>query len=331
MAPTLIPGDTDDAGMSETLRDVADDNDVKIGAAAAADPIRGDFQYRDALREFNAVTAENAMKMGPLRPDEHTYDFTDGDLIAEFAREHDMYFRGHVLVWHNQLPEWLLPFQYTDRELRRLLEDHVRTVAARYAGDVDTWDVVNEAVADDGGLRETPWLRAFGEEYLDKAFEWAHQSAPDADLFYNDYGADGINDKSDEIYEMVSGMLDRGVPIDGVGLQLHALHDPVDPDSVAENIERFKDLGLAVEITEMDVAYTAEDPPEDHQEVQADYYREVVEKAMAAGCDTFVIWGVADHHSWIPHFDDTLTDDPLLLDDGYDRKPAYDAIVDLLS
>lgn len=179
-----------------------------------------------------------------------------------------MYFHGHVLVWHNQLPEWLVPFQYTDRELRRLPQEHVRTVAGRYAGVVDTWDVVNEAVADDGGLRETPWLRAFGEEYLDSAFEWAHQSTPEADLSYNDYGADGINDKSDEIYELVSGMLDRGVPIDGVGLQMHALHDPVDPDSVAENIERFKDLGLEVEITEMDVAYTAEDPPEDHQTVQ---------------------------------------------------------------
>ncbi|MFB6202197.1 MAG: endo-1,4-beta-xylanase [Halorhabdus sp.] len=317
--------------MSRTLRDVADDQNVSIGAAAAADPIRQDFQYRDALREFNAVTPENAMKMGPLRPDEYTFDFADADLIADFAREHDMYLRGHTLVWHNQLPEWLIPFQYTDRQLRRLLQEHVRTVAGRYAGTVDTWDVINEAVADDGGLRETPWLGAFGETYLDSAFEWTDQVAPDADLFYNDYGADGINDKSDEIYALLDGMLDRGVPIDGVGLQMHALHDPVDPESVAENVARFKDLGLDVEITEMDVAYTAADPPEDHQELQAEYYREIVEQAMDAGCDTFVVWGVADHHSWIPHFDETLTEDPLLLDDGYDRKPAYDAIVDLLS
>jgi len=316
--------------MSPTLRDVADDAGVRIGAAVATDPLRTDYQYRDALREFNAVTTENALKMGPLRPSEHTYDFADADLIVDFAREHDMYLRGHTLVWHNQLPDWLHPWQYTDRELRRLLSEHVRAVAGRYAGTIDTWDVVNEAVADDGGFRETPWLRAFGEEYLDKAFEWAGEVAPDADLYYNDYGADAINGKSDEIYDLVSGMVDRGVPIDGVGLQYHALHDHVDPDSVAENVRRFKDLGLDVEITEMDVAYTAGEEPDDHLAAQAEYYREVVETCLEAGCDTFVVWGIADHHSWLPHFDETLTEDPLLLDDGYDRKPAYDALVDLL-
>lgn len=316
--------------MAETLRDVADRHGVRIGAAVAADPLRTDYQYRDALGEFNAVTTENALKMGPLCPSEHEYDFRDADVIVDFAREHDMYLRGHTLVWHNQLPEWLLPWQYTDAELRRLLRQHVRTVAGRYAGTIDAWDVVNEAVADDGGLRETPWLRAFGEEYIDRAFEWARKVAPEATLFYNDYGADAINDKSDEIYELLSGMLERGVPIDGVGLQYHALHDHVDPVSVAENVRRFSDLGLDVQITEMDVAYTAATAPPDRREQQAEYYGEVVERCLEAGCDTFVVWGVADHHSWLPHFDETLTEDPLLLDDGYDHKPAYDAVRDAL-
>ncbi len=317
--------------MPRTLREAADERGVQVGAAVAAGPLRGEYGYRNALREFNAVTTENALKMERTRPSEHEFDFENADLIVDFALSHDMYMRGHTLVWHNQLPEWLHPWQYTDRELRQLLRQHVRTVAGRYAGMIDAWDVVNEAVDDSGGLRETPWLRGLGEEYLDLTFEWANDVAPDADLYYNDYGADEINDKSDEIYDLVSGMVDRGIPIDGVGLQMHAMHSPPDPDSIADNVERFRDLGLKVDITEMDVPFPVDSVPENYLEEQADYYGDVVEAALDAGCETFVVWGVDDGHSWISHFDDALTDDPLLLDSRYGRKPAYDAVVEALS
>jgi endo-1,4-beta-xylanase len=271
--------------------------------------------------------------MGPLRPSRHTYDFRDADAVVDFGRANDMRVRAHTLVWHNQTPEWFQEWDYTDDQLEAFLRDHVHTVAGRYRDKVDTWDVVNEAVADDGSMRETVWYDAMGEEYLDNAFQWASE-VTDADLFYNDYGADGINEKSDAIYDLLERLLDRGVPIDGVGLQMHALHEKPDPESVAENIRRFQDLGLDVEITEMDVAYLPEDDPGDEaarQERQAEFYRDIVDVCLETGCDTVVVWGVRDSDSWVPTWFGELTDDPLLFDDGNDPKPSYDAVKEALA
>ncbi|WP_435102909.1 endo-1,4-beta-xylanase [Halarchaeum sp. P4] len=314
-----------------TLREVADDADFRLGAAVAADPLRTDAGYWKTLRRgFNTVTAENAMKMGPMRPEPGVYDFTDADAVANFAEEHGMALRGHTLVWHNQVPEWFQEWDYTDAQLESFLRDHVHTVAGRYRGKVDAWDVVNEAVADDGSMRDSVWYDAMGEQYLDKAFRWANEVAPDADLFYNDYGADAVNEKSDAIYELVERLLDRGVPLDGVGLQMHALDSIPDPNSVAENVRRFKDLGLDVHITEMDVAYPKDDAPENHLERQAEDYREILDVCLEEGVDTLVVWGVRDSDSWIPGWFPDVTEDPLLFDGSNEPKPAYHALKERL-
>jgi len=319
---------------NDTLRAVATDRGFDVGAAVSAAPLRNDPGYKKTLRrEFNTITAENALKMGPLRPSRHTYDFHDADAVVDFGRANDMTVRAHTLVWHNQTPEWFQEWDYTDDQLADFLRDHVHTVAGRYRDRVDTWDVVNEAVADDGSMRETVWYDAMGEEYLDRAFQWASE-VTDSDLYYNDYGADGINEKSDAIYDLLQRLLDRGVPIDGVGLQMHALHEKPDPESVAENIRRFQDLGLDVEITEMDVAYLPEDDPGDEaarRELQAEFYRDIVEVCLETGCDTMVVWGVRDSDSWIPGWFGELTDDPLLFDADNEPKPAYDAVKEALA
>ncbi|GGL38747.1 beta-xylanase [Halarchaeum grantii] len=314
-----------------TLRDAADAADFRLGAAVAADPLRTDAGYWTSLRRgFNTVTAENAMKMGPMRPEPGVYDFTDADAVANFAEAHDMALRGHTLVWHNQLPDWFQEWDYTDDQLAAFLRDHVHTVAGRYRGTVEAWDVVNEAVADDGTMRDSVWYDALGERYLDDAFRWANDVAPDADLFYNDYGADAVNEKSDAIYELLEGMLDRGVPVDGVGLQMHALDGVPDPESVAENVRRFSDLGLDVHVTEMDVAYPEADAPENHRERQAEDYRDVLDVCLAEGVDTLVVWGVRDSDSWIPEWFPHVTEDPLLFDASNDPKPAYHALKERL-
>lgn len=318
-----------------TLREAADARGFDIGAAVAATPLRNERGYRRILREqFNAVTAENAMKMGPLRPEPGVYDFADADAIVDFGTTYDMTVRGHTLVWHNQTPTWFEPWTYTDDQLRTFLRDHVHTVAGRYSGRVDAWDVVNEAVDDDGTMRETVWYDAMGEQYLDLAFEWANEVAPDADLYYNDYGADAVNEKSDAIYDLVERLLERDVPIDGVGLQLHALGDHPDPESIAKNVRRFQELGLDVQITEMDVAFHRDDPPADAAERQAEYYREIVETCLDIGVETLVVWGVTDASSWIRNFKDfgeRYTGDPLLFDDRNSPKPAHAAVLDALS
>ena len=330
--PTVGSGDMSD---DDRLRDVADDRGFEIGAAVAAQPLRTDSGYKEVLRnEFNYVSAENALKMGPLRPEPGVYDFNDADAVVDYAREHDMSVRGHTLAWHNQTPEWFQEWDYTSGQIRDFLRDHIHTTAGRYRARVDTWDVINEGVDDDGTMRENLWYEALGEEYFDLAFEYANEVAPDTDLYYNDYGADGVNEKSDAIYDLVSRLLDRGVPIDGVGLQMHALHAKPDPESVAENIRRFKDLGLEVEVTEMDVAYLPDDDPGEQEtrwEKQADFYREITEVCLDEDVDTLIVWGVRDSDSWIPNWFESLTDDPLLFTGGNDPKPAYHAIRDTLA
>ncbi|WP_263019690.1 endo-1,4-beta-xylanase [Natronobiforma cellulositropha] len=317
-----------------TLRTAADERGFNLGAAVDPNALRNDPSYWKTLRSsFNAVTPENALKMGPLRPSPNTYDFTDADAVVNFGVANDMYVRGHTLVWHNQTPHWFQAWDYTDDQLREFLRDHIHTVAGRYRAKIDTWDVVNEAVADDGTMRETVWYDALGEEYLDLAFQWASEVAPDADLYYNDYGADAINEKSDAIYDLLERLLERGVPVDGVGLQLHALGDHPDPESVAANIERFQALGLEVEITEMDVSFPADDVPDDPLEVQADYYRSIVETCLEVGCETVVTWGVNDANSWVANFKDfpeRFTTEPLLFGGRYEEKPAYHAVRDAL-
>lgn len=317
-----------------TLREAADNRGFDCGVAVDAESLRNDVGYRKTVGEFNALTPENALKMGPLRPSPDTYNFRDADAIVNFGREKDMFIRGHTLVWHNQTPSWFQGWDYTADQLRMFLREHVQTVVGRYRRTVDAWDVVNEAVGDDGTMRETVWYDAMGEQYIDHAFEWAHEVNPDADLYYNDYGADAVNGKSDAIYELVQRLLDRDVPIDGVGLQLHALGDWPEPPSIAENIKRFQDLGLDVQITEMDVAYADGDVPENPLEEQAAYYRDVCEVCLETGCDTLITWGVNDDLSWLRSFrdfPDRYTSHPLLFDEHNERKPAYYAVRDALS
>lgn len=316
------------------LREVAADRGFNVGAAVDSDSLRTDVGYRDTLRrEFNAITPENALKMGPLRPSQKTYDFTDADAIVDFGRANEMYVRGHTLVWHNQTPTWFQAWDYTDDQLREFLRDHIHTVAGRYRSKIDAWDVVNEAIDDDGTMRETVWYRAMGETYLDCAFEWANEVAPKTDLYYNDYGADAVNEKSDAIYDLMERLLDRGVPVDGVGLQLHALGDLPDPDAIAANIHRFRELGLDVQITEMDVAYSVSEVPEHPFEDQAEYYCAVVKACLESGCNSLVTWGVNDTSSWLRSFKDfprRFSGKPLLFDNNNERKPAYHAVKDTL-
>lgn len=315
----------------DTLRELADAASIRLGAAVAGGTLRTDHHYRTLLREeFNAVTTENALKMGPLRPEPGVYDFADADAIVNFGNRHDMHVRGHTLVWHNQQPDWFLGWERTDDQVRAFLRDHVQTVAGRYRGRIDAWDVVNEAVLDDGSMRKTVYYDAMGEAYLDAAFEWA-AAVSDADLYYNDYGADGVNEKSDGIYRLVEGMLDRGVPIDGVGFQMHALHSTPDLESVAENVRRFLELGLDVAFTEVDVAYPEDRKPDDHREAQAAFYGDLATLCLEEGVETMVTWGVRDSDSWVPGWFPDVTDDPLLFDGGNNPKPAYHAVRDVLA
>ena len=324
--PTTIPATAD------SLRFQAQSCDMQIGAAVAADPLRSDPLYAKTLaREFNLLTPENSMKFGPVHPDRDRYDFRDADAIVQFAEAHRMQVRGHTLVWHSQLPAWLTAGNWARDVLVEILRDHILTVVGRYRGRVVAWDVVNEAMGDSGSLRDTIWLRVIGPEYIDMAFHWAHEADPDALLFYNDYSAEGLGHKSDAIYALVQGLVQRGVPIHGVGLQMHtSLGACPRHEDVATNIDRLAALGLEVHITEMDVRIP-EPVTEEELDAQARIYRDMLRVCISAeNCTAFVLWGFADCHSWIPDFFPGYGAG-LIFDENYDPKPACDALADVLT
>ena len=317
---------------TSSLRTLAGAHNMHIGAAVALGPLQCESLYAETLaREFSMLTPENVMKFGPLHPEQERYDFAAADAIVAFARSHDMQVRGHTLVWHNQLPSWLTKRDWTREALIEILREHITTVVGRYRGRVGAWDVVNEAVADDGSLRDTIWLQGIGPEYLDMAFRWAHEADPEARLFYNDYNGEGQGCKADAIYKWVRDFVRRGVPIRGVGLQMHVALDRFpEPQAVAANVERLAGLGLEVHITEMDVRIEEPATAEDLHR-QASVYGDMLRVCLTAdNCSAFVLWGFTDRWSWIPHFFEGCGR-ALILDEDYRPKPAYHALREALS
>jgi endo-1,4-beta-xylanase len=315
------------------LCELGDKHGLYVGAAVAPGPLGCEAAYASALsHEFNMLTTENAMKFGPIHPQPNRYAFQDADEIVTFAAQHDMRVRGHTLIWHNQLPAWVPDRDWTRDELLNVMQEHIATVVGRYKGRVQVWDVVNEAIADrTGSLRSTVWEKHIGPEYLDLAFQWAHEADPEALLFYNDYGAEGMNRKSEKVYELVQGMLDRDVPIHGVGLQMHIkATQPPNWGRVRENMQRINALGLEVHITELDVRIPGE-ITKSKLAAQAEVYRDALETCLSAPrCTAFVIWGFTDRHSWVPGFFEGWGA-ALPFDEIYQPKPAYDALAETLA
>jgi len=321
----------EDTAGQPALRALAQAKGLRIGAAVSAGPLRDDPAYRDIIaREFNVLTCENAMKFGPLRPSRDTFAFEEADAIVAFAEKHGMAVRGHTLVWHKQLPPWLAEECRSGDAAVDVVRGHIHTVVDHYKGKVFAWDVVNEAVDSSGKWRDTVFLRAFGPDYVKMAFHWAHEADPEAKLLYNDFSADGLNRKSNAIHRLLEDLVQQGVPVHGVGLQMHVTQrDPPDRHRVAANIRRFADLGLEVHITEMDVRL--EEPvSEADLEDQARIYRGILEVCVEAEhCDVFVVWGVTDRYSWLPQvFPGAAA--PLLFDDNGKSKPAYHALCEAL-
>ncbi len=218
---------------------------------------------------------------------------------------------------------------FTRTQLMAILKDHIFTVVSHYRGQVNVWDVVNEAVNDVGGiLRDAIWYRDIGPDYIDWAFRWAHEANLQAHLFYNDYGAEGLGTKSNAIYALVKGMLQRGVPIYGVGLQMHTslLNAPNEQD-VITNMRRLAALGLKVQITEMDVAIQGDTHSMAQRlTLQAQIYSNMLHTCLVVkACEAFVMWGFTDRYTWIP-IATGHPDAPLIFDTSYRPKPAYTAI-----
>jgi endo-1,4-beta-xylanase len=299
--------------------------------AVRTGPLGSEPQYDATISaEFSGVVPENEMKWGPLQPvTARRWEFAPADSIVAFARANELSIKGHTLIWHSQLP----PFIDADTRPRRLseyAEHHIDRTVTRYRRDLFAWDVVNEAIADDGGgLRPTVFSDAFGERYIDRAFHLARQADRDARLFYNDYGIENAGAKSDAVYALATRLVQRNVPIDGVGFQAHidARFAPSFVELV-QNFERLGALGLSVNVSELDVRIAGLGGTAAYRRaLQKRIYQRVAAACLASdACEGVTTWGFTDRYSWI---DGTFgADDPLLFDDAYQKKPAYYGYVD---
>jgi arabinoxylan arabinofuranohydrolase len=288
---------------------------------------------------FNALTLENRMKWDSIHPQPDQYRFTPADALVDFAHENGMKVIGHTLVWHSQTPDWVFQHpdgtQLTREELLARMEEHIKTVVGHYKGKVYSWDVVNEAIENANGrwgLRDTKWREIIGDDYIEHAFRFAHEADPDAELYYNDYGAASPG-KRDAIYEMVKGLIEKGVPIHGIGMQGHWNLDSPSEKDIRAAIELYSSLGLKVSITEMDISvYSQATPypgelPESIQERQAERYAQCfrIFSDYADAIDRVTFWGTNDRYSWINRVD--RPDHPLLFGKQYELKPAFWGVV----
>jgi GH35 family endo-1,4-beta-xylanase len=303
-----------------------------VGAAVNAEALAGVPRYAEVLaREFDYVTPENVMKWGPLQPAPGTWDFGAADALVAKAAANGQSVKGHALVWHLQKPTWA--DELSGSALVDAVHAHVNTTVGHFRGKLRAWDVINEAIADEGSNPIRQGLHTIlGVSGMANAFKWARAEDPDVKLFYNDYGIEGLSSKSDAVYRLVQDLIAAGAPIDGVGFQSHiSTKSYPSLPALRANIRRFAALGLSVNISELDVR-TIEVPGTRAQRrgAQAIAYQEVASAcATTAACEAVTLWGFTDAYSWID--EEFGSDDPLPFDEQYAKKPAYAGLLAGLS
>lgn len=320
-----------------------------IGVAITPRQLTDSVQRRFILKHFNSVTAENAMKMGPIHPEESRYNWEGADAIVSFAVENNLKIRGHNLCWHTQAPKWMFldqeGHQVTKEVLLKRLKEHIYAVVGRYKGKIYAWDVVNEAISDNPKefLRNSLWYQICGEDFIAKAFQYAHEADPKAILFYNDYNTE-YPEKRQRIYKLLKKLIDEGVPVHAVGLQGHwSVKDPGE-EMLKESIRQYASLGIKVQITELDVSiYTDGNIPEqagaagvsafspELQQRQADQYGKLfnVFRQYKGTLTGVTFWNLSDRYSWLDNFPVRGRKNyPLLFDADLQPKKAYWNVID---
>jgi endo-1,4-beta-xylanase len=315
----------------------------KIGAAVTVNDLSG--THGELLRKhFNSLTAENAMKFGEIHPEEDRYDFEKPDKMKEFALNNNMMMRGHTFVWHGQTSNWVFADKNGKEASRELvlerLKQHVKVVCDRYKDIVYAWDVVNEAIEDKSGqqYRDTMWRRILGEDYIKTVFEVVKAQDSKAALVYNDYNNE-MPDKMEKTYSMLKEMLEKGAPIDEVGLQGHwNIRDNKLNDNLRRSIERYASLGLKIQVTELDVSmFEFMDrrtdllaPTSEMLSLQEQMYDDIfsIFREYKDLVTSVTLWGISDAYTWKDNFPvHGRKDWPMLFDVNGQPKASYDRIV----
>lgn len=328
-----------------------------VGAALNPAQFTGQDQAEDAIiqAQFNTISPENVLKWEIVHPRPNAFDFSLADKYVEFGEQNHMFIIGHNLVWHSQVPKWVFEDENGKPVSRKVLlqriREHIQTVVGRYKGRIKGWDVVNEALNDDGTLRQSQWLKIIGDDYIEKAFRYAHEADPEAQFYYNDYSLENEAKRRGAL-ELVRKLKAGGVPITAVGLQDHVNLDWPTTDQIDTTITEFGKLGVKVMITELDVDVLpstthsadvslniASDPqlnpypnglPDEVQQTLTKRYADLFRTyAKHCGLVTRVtFWGVTDKDSWKNNWPVRgRTNYPLLFDRNNQPKPAFDAVI----
>ncbi len=356
----VCPVHAADSSDGPALKDVFK-GDFLIGAAINAKQFgasdKTNCEVELIRKHFNSTTPENVLKFESVHPRADHYNFGPADRYVEFGRKNHMFIIGHNLIWHNQTPRWVFEDDKgnpVDRDtLLQRMREHIFTVVGRYKGRIKGWDVVNEAVDDDGSLRKSRWLKIIGEDYLVKAYQFAHEADPDAQLYYNEYSIENTA-KGVGAVALIKKLQAAGIPIAAIGIQGHYNLDWPSREAVGQTIDRFAQLGIKVMITELDVDVL---PAASHS-VSADVSQTIearaglnpypnglpdsVQQALTrryadlfaeffrhrAQITRVTFWGVTDADSWLNSWPvRDRTDYPLLFDRQCRPKPAFDAVI----
>jgi len=320
-----------------TLREEADLCNRMIGSAARASQLGEPLYAATLAREFSLLEPEDELKWEIIHPAEETFNFLPADQLLSFAHRNHMRMRGHTLLWHKQLPRWLTDGHFSSSQLRAFMKAHIEAVVSHYRGQIFAWDVVNEAFDENGNLRSTLWSDHPGistgnhKDFIELTFRWARDADPSALLFLNDAEAETINRKSDAILRFVKDFKSRGVPIDGVGLQMHIFDLHPDFEGIEANMQRFASLGLQIHITEMDVAVPTNPDGTMRNAMdgirQAEIYRRIAEICFSEPqCTAFQTWGFTDKYSWVRSSTHGTHGDALLFSNQYVAKASYVAL-----
>jgi len=328
------------AAAPDSLRALAAKTGLRIGTAVIPFDLDHPAYQAIAASQFSVVTPGNEMKWQVVEPTQGTFDWSGADRLVTFAEQHGQLVRGHTLLWHNQLPDWLTSGVANgtigNAQLKDLLHQHIVTEVSRYKGRIWQWDVANEFFTDSNPSTINPndfWISHLGTGIIADAFRWAHQADPHALLFYNDYniaGEDGTNAKSDAVFAWLKQLLAQGVPINGIGDQGHLdTQYGFSGAQMTQDLQRYASLGLKVAITEADVRTfvnnATDQVPTDHLATfaQPDEFGQMLKACLAVRqCISFTVWGFGDADSWVPGFF-TGEGYATIYDVNLNPKPAY--------
>ena len=304
--------------------------DFPIGVAVNISELNNDAKYREIVTsQFNSITPGNAFKPDALHPSENVFDFAIADDLVAFAMQNDKRIHGHTLLWHNQLPIWMNDFSGNKSAWIAMMKNHIQTVVAHFGNSVSGWDVVNEAFEDNGDFRENIWYKNIGEDYIKLAFEFAHEANPNAFLFYNDFNIAQKSKKCEAIVSHFEKLKSEGVPVHGIGLQLHIYTSTPSDKAIEKATETIAKAGFLIHFSEIDISMNLSgnsmNLTENKLQKQGQKMKTVTDIFQTIPANQqygITVWGVSDSDSWIPSFFGR-EDYPLLYDTNYEPKLMY--------